>query len=355
MLSRKVLLTMQPFLNIAKKIAEEIKTGAYTDTLPSISRLSEQFNVCPATVKRILAQLRDWNLVTGEHGRCVRVNPKAVGNVYFHKNVVILADLSTIATPFYAKTLKRLTDELNAFSVCVHVFLSGNQVQECAFQPECAITVNQRSRMIEEALLNHFPDCPVVRVNWPSERFPYVMSDGYKAGYEAVRHLAEDCGHTHIGVLATQLKYTRASFRLRYDGALDYVRRHPQIQLSMEEIPELELCSQTSFQLMEKMMREDPAISAVFATCDMLALGVYSYAAAHRLRIPDDLAVIGFDNENFSLALTPQLTTLSENEQSTSEHLFKIVCDLLMNRKTESAYLTDPLLIVRDSTLVKTI
>ena len=346
---------MQPFLNIAKKIAEEIKTGAYIDTLPSISRLSKQFNVCPATVKRILAQLRDWNLVTGEHGRCVRVNPKAVGNIYFHKNVVILADLSTISTPFFAKTLKMLTDELNAINICVNVFLSVNQVLECAFQPECAITVNHRSQIIEEALRNHFPDCPVVRLNWPSERFPYVMSDGHKAGYEAVRHLAEDCGHTHIGVLATQLKYTRASFRLRYDGALDYVRNHSQIQLSMEEIPELELCSQAGFRLMEKMMQDDPSISAVFATCDMLALGVYSYAAVHRLQIPDDLAVIGFDNENFGQALSPQLTTLSENEQSTAEHLFKIVCDLLMGRKTEPAYLTDPLLIVRGSTQVKNI
>ncbi|MBO4631868.1 MAG: LacI family DNA-binding transcriptional regulator [Lentisphaeria bacterium] len=346
---------MQPFLNIAKKIAEEIKTGAYIDTLPSISRLSKQFNVCPATVKRILAQLRDWNLVNGEHGRCVRVNPKAAGNIYFHKNVVILADLSTIATPFFAKTLESLTDELNSINICVHVFLSVNQVQECAFRPECAITVNHRSQIIEDALRNHFPDCPVVRLNCPSERFPYVMSDGHKAGYEAMRHLAEDCGHTHIGVLATQLKYTRDSFRLRYDGALDYGRRHPQIQLSMVEIPELELCSQTGFRLMKKMMQEDPSITAIFATCDMLALSVYSYAATHRLRIPDDLTVIGFDNENFSLVLSPQLTTLSENAQSTSEHLFKIVCDLLTGRKTEPVHLTDPLLIVRGSTQVKSI
>lgn len=346
---------MQPFLNIAKNIAEEIKTGAYTDTLPSISRLSEQFNVCPATVKRILSQLRDWDLVTGEHGRCVRINPKAAGNIYFHKNVVILADLSTIATPFFAKTLESLTNVLNGCNMCVHVFLSENQVQECAFHPECAITVNNRSRQIEEALLTDFPDCPVVRLNWPSERFSYVMSDGRKAGYEALRHLAEDCGHTHIGILATQLQYPYASFRQRYEGALEYARKHRRIKLSMAEIPEQEHFSQTSFRSMKKLMQDDPAITAVFASCDMLALGVYSYAAAHRLRIPDDLAVIGFDNENFSLALTPQLTTFSENEQSTSEHLFKIVCDLLMNRKTESAYLTDPLLIVRGSTLVKTI
>jgi LacI family transcriptional regulator len=82
----------------------------------------------------------------------------------------------------------------------------------------------------------------------------------------------------------------------------------------------------------------------------MFALGVYSYAAKYQLRIPEDIAVIGFDNENFSTTLTPQLTTMSENEQTTSSHLFKVVCDLLMNRKTQEEYLTDPLLIIREST-----
>ena len=56
------------FKTIAKTIADGIKSGVYTETLPSIARLSEQFDVCPATVKRILAQLQDWDLVTGEHG-----------------------------------------------------------------------------------------------------------------------------------------------------------------------------------------------------------------------------------------------------------------------------------------------
>ncbi len=340
----------QQFMEIAKAIAQGIKTGTYADTLPSISRLSELFEVCPATVKRILAQLREWDLVAGEHGRCVRVNPKAVGNVYFHKNVVILVDLAAISTPFYAKTLERLTDSLNSLNICIHIFLSENQVRECIFRPECAVAVGSTSRVLEEILLTRFPDCPVVRWNQPSDHLPYIMSDGRKAGYEALRHLAEECGHTHIGVLATQLQYTRASFRQRYDGALDYAGKHPRIRLSMEEVPELGLWSQAGFRLMGKLMEKDPAITAVFATCDMLALGVYSYAAVHKLRIPDDLAVIGFDNENFGLALTPRLTTLSENEQTTSEYLFQTVRDLLMGRETESVHLTDPVLIVRDST-----
>ena len=65
------------FMSLAEKIADGIKSGIYQDTLPSIARLSEKFDVCPATVKRVLSQLRDWDLVDGERGKCVRINPKA--------------------------------------------------------------------------------------------------------------------------------------------------------------------------------------------------------------------------------------------------------------------------------------
>ena len=346
---------MQQFMEIARSIADGIKNGTYTDTLPSISHLTEEFNVCPATVKRILSQLRDWDLVSGEHGRCVRINPKAAGNLYFHKNVVILADLATIATPFYAKTIELLSNALHSNYICIHVFLSEDQAEECIFQPDCILTVNNRTQVMLDRMLSQYPGCPAVSLNLPSNRFPYVMSDGHKAGYEALRHLAEDCGHTHIGVLATQLQYPQACFHQRYEGALEYARKHPGLRLSMVEIPELELYRQASYRLTGELFRKDSEITAVFATCDMLALGVYCYAAEHQLKIPDDLAVIGFDNEEFSQTLVPGLTTFSENAPDTAECLFHIICNLLMGRKAGNDHLTDPLLIVRGSTQVKPI
>ena len=51
------------FTEIANEIASGIREGKYPDTLPSIRALSEMFSVCPATVKRVISQLRDWDLV----------------------------------------------------------------------------------------------------------------------------------------------------------------------------------------------------------------------------------------------------------------------------------------------------
>ena len=125
---------------------------------------------------------------------------------------------------------------------------------------------------------------------------------------------------------------------------------HPEIHLSMAEVPGLEPACPGCSSVMGKLMEQDPAITAVVALRDMLALGVYCYAAEHHLKIPDDLAVIGFDNEIFSQALTPQLTTLSENAPDSAECLFRIIQDLLLDRHPEQTHLIDPLLLVRGST-----
>lgn len=338
------------FKTVAKEIAEGIKSGLYVETLPSIARLSEQFNICQATVTRVLAQLRDWDLVSGEHGRCVRINPKAEGNEFFHKNVVILVNLYSVSMPFYEATLEMLSNSMSMMYMSMHIFFSESQVQNCTFTPDCVLTVSNTAQVMLETFLQRFPNCPVIRFNQLSNHYPYVTSDNKKAGYEAIRHLADDCGHRHIGVLATQLKYPKASFYDRYMGALEYAGKHPDVRLSMVEIPELELENHASFHLMEKLMADDPEITAIFATCDMLAIGAYSYAAEHNLKIPDDLAVIGFDDQGFGKCLNPALSTFSENPLDTAQLLFKLILEALQGKSTKRALFSEPRLVIRGST-----
>ena len=50
--------------------------------------------------------------------------------------------------------------------------------------------------------------------------------------------------------------------------------------------------------------------TAIFAGSDMQAMGVYEAARLHRLRIPDDLSVVGFDDLPMSGWVSPPLTTI---------------------------------------------
>lgn len=338
------------FLKITEKIETDIRNGTYNDTLPSIAALSQIFDVCPATIKRILSILRDRDLVSGEHGRCVRVNPKAAGNPFFHKNIVFLSDIYNMSTPFYSETLQLLTEKLFKRYVSVHLFVSENQIRECNFTPDCVLVVNNSGNIMLDILLQKFPGCKVLLLNQHSVRFPYIMTDNKSAGYNTIRYLAEECGHTDIGILATQLQYPNGCFSQRYAGALEYAQKHPHIKLFMTEIPELELEAASTFDLVSEIMQKNPQITAIFATCDVMALGVYCYAAQNNLKIPEDLAVIGFDNHSFGNTLSPQLTSMSENVKDTVSLICLHIFNLLMNKEIPHESFTEPYLVIKSST-----
>lgn len=338
------------FRAIALEIANGIKTGIYTETLPSISILSKQFGVCTATINRALMLLSDWDLVNGEHGRCVRINPKAESNEFFHKNIVILVSLDAVSIPYFEDTLTVLTNMLSKVYMMTHIFFTEGQIRECHIVPDCILAVSNTSQVMLDTILKKYPDCPVVRFVHSSTNYPVVLPDNRRIGYEAIRYLADDCGHRHIGIIATQLKYKNDCFNQRYEGALEYAAAHPEVQLSMEEVPELEVCSQSSYHATETLMEKDSEITAVFALSDMLALGVYSYALQHKLTIPDDLAVIGSDNMGFSRCLVPALTTFESNAMYVAKLLFQQLLDVLQGKKHRNVLTATAHMIVRGST-----
>lgn len=59
-----------------------------------------------------------------------------------------------------------------------------------------------------------------------------------------------------------------------------------------------------------RLLDMDDPPTAIFCFNDRVALGVYEAAAERGLRIPDDLSVVGFDNDEIAATLLPPLTTL---------------------------------------------
>ena len=78
-------------------------------------------------------------------------------------------------------------------------------------------------------------------------------------------------------------------------------------------------------------MQKDPEITAIFATCDLFALGIYSYAKDHARNIPDDLSVLGFDDQLFASLMNPPLSTFLESAKELGDYLIKLVLEVLQN------------------------
>lgn len=332
------------FNDICKKIEKDIGYGLYGESLPSINDLSVKFDAGPSTVKRAIRQLKELNIVEGIQGKCIRINPKAKGNIFFHKNVVIFIHLYTLANPFYSKIVDDLKVHLEKVCSCVHIFNSINQLRECGFVPDVMIISEIFNSSERTEVEKYCPAANAIMLNGIDPRLCCIASDNAQAGYHAMNYLYGK-NHRHIGIITTQAEYSYSCSRLRYDGALKFAGEHSDLCLYNENAEAKDKGEESCRILLTK----HPGITAIFATMDYLALGVYAECKKRNMAIPDDLSVLGFDDQLFSHILFPGLSTFRENHNIISDLLFNQLKRRIKGDKTADLNLVDPVLIERDS------
>lgn len=147
----------------------------------------------------------------------------------------------------------------------------------------------------------------------PEVAVDYVGADNKAGGYRATEHLII-LGHRRIGFifLAEETLETTSSVRERWQGYCEALQKYgvpydPSLVIA-DTNPKY---THTSPSLHEFLQRSDRP-GAIFAVNDLVALDVMQAAHALRLRIPLDLALVGFDNEHFASRITPPLTTVAQ-------------------------------------------
>jgi DNA-binding LacI/PurR family transcriptional regulator len=128
--------------------------------------------------------------------------------------------------------------------------------------------------------------------------------DNRLGGRLATQHLIAE-GHSRIGMITGPLSYHSARERLAgWQDAME----NAQLEWDESLVETGDWAAHGGTQAFEILIRRHPELTAVFASNDQLALGVLFVARKHRLRIPEDLAVIGYDDipeaEYFELGLS---------------------------------------------------
>ena len=72
---------------------------------------------------------------------------------------------------------------------------------------------------------------------------------------------------------------------------------------------------------MERLLKADPKLDAVFAASDLMAIGAMRVLKARGLRIPEDVAVVGYDDLRLAAYVSPSLTTISQHISLTGKLL----------------------------------
>ncbi len=101
----------------------------------------------------------------------------------------------------------------------------------------------------------------------------------------------------------------------------------------------------------QELLRRERPFDAVFAASDLIAIGAMRAFAERGLRVPEDVAMVGFDDVPAARNATPSLTTIRQDAERAGELLVEALVRLIDDAPTESTRLPTTL-VVRQSTNV---
>lgn len=157
--------------------------------------------------------------------------------------------------------------------------------------------------------------------------FDHVGIDNVTAAREATGHLL-DLGRTRVAAIGDQPYVTGETAQLR---TLGYRQAHLQRGLQVHEdliVPTRAFHRADGAHVMEDLLHRHPRPDAVFCYNDLLALGAIRTLLASGVRVPEDIAVAGFDDIEDGRYCTPTLTTVSPDKAAIAQ----TAVELLINQ-----------------------
>jgi LacI family transcriptional regulator len=182
---------------------------------------------------------------------------------------------------------------------------------------------------------------------------PMVVIDDYKGAYRATEHLIEQ-GCSRIAHIAGQHHIKIFNDRLR--GYTDALKAH-----GLPVLPELVVTGSVTIEsgkeCMARLLKAPVRPDGVFAVEDFTALGAMQLLKEKHIKIPQEIAIIGFANEAFSSYITPSLSTFDQQTVKMGEHAAKLFFKL--NKRSNfydppiAKIVLEPLPVFRESSLKK--
>ncbi|MFT4284776.1 MAG: substrate-binding domain-containing protein, partial [Protaetiibacter sp.] len=101
---------------------------------------------------------------------------------------------------------------------------------------------------------------------------------------------------------------------------------------------------------MDELLERHPGIDGVFVSNDLMALGALHALHARGIRVPEEVAVIGFDDSTVATLARPSLTTVRQPIEDMAERMVAMLLEQLANGDARpSSVVFDPALVIRDS------
>lgn len=182
-------------------------------------------------------------------------------------------------------------------------------------------------------------DVPVLVLGAPPPfAASHVMTGGIVSGQmarAATEHLLE-LGHRTVHHLAGPQRWWSARDRL--DGWRAALAAHGRAEPAVVEGD----WSAASGHAAGRELLTDPAVTAVFAANDDMAIGLMRALAEAGRRVPEDVSVVGFDDTPVAAYVTPPLTTVRQPFDAMAQDGLKLLVHAIENPGSDPLPMTDP-------------
>jgi LacI family transcriptional regulator len=315
----------------------------------SITTVSRVFNnkaegMSKETRKKVLKVMEELNY---------QPNKLARGLVTKRSNLLGLI-VPNISNPFFPELCRGAEDEANQRDYSLIICNSDDQskkeenylrlLQEQQVDGILLSSMNQLSHTSKDQLDSG--KIPYVLFDRGEEANNHsgVFLDNEKGGYFAGKHLT-DLGHTKIACMTGPLEILNAQQRL---SGFQRALTEAYIELPKSYILVGDFQMEEAYLIAKKFLQNN-SVTAIFASNDLMACGIYQAAHELGIQIPEQLSIVGFDDIPLVTTLIPKLTTVRQGTYEMGRKAIELLINKIENDSSEGVVF-EPALIVREST-----
>jgi len=345
-------------VQVKRAVRGNIKSGKYKvdEKLPSERKLAETYQVSRMTVRESLLALTQQEVLVRRASKGYFVadpnRRQNFGKKLSHIIGLAVFEIGLITEPYFSKIISGISAVLND---------KGYRLQWTTTQEDISgkkgeiFFINRAKDKHMDGLLI-LDQCIVDKkiLELEATGIPFVLTDrcikgredlavlvdNEKGIFEAIKYLIEK-GHKEIAFILESRKYYKSremlkgykralkKYNLRYNDAL------------VQEVNKVDI---------EKLLNSSSQPTAIVGSSDRVALIMLQMVKGKGLKVPDDIAITGYNDEPIASATDPQLTTMQVPLEEMGEKAVELLLRLINSKKIEGTYpMLEPRLIVRDS------
>jgi len=334
------------------KIYNDIKNKIITYKMPSgtqllgVRELMQHYTVSYNTISKALKQLEKDNLIRREHGKGIFVEQKRHWNNIEKEPNTIGLIVTDMDIPFFNEIIRVIEMELS--NAGYDIFIRNSDFNS---ELESNIINSFIERKVKGIIMvptfdeNNagylagvdgiaVPIMYIIRHKYSYDN-NYIVPDDYDGAFQAVDYLIK-MGHRDIGYIGGEKIRPND---LRFKGYHDCMTSRG-LQINDEwtaygQFFEVE----SGFATMKKLLALPRLPTAFFCYTDSIVVGAMKACKEAGLRIPEDISMIGFNNDDITTLVEPQITTMSISLKNICRMAVRNILDLIDNSAGQSDYI----------------